>query len=102
MHLFTLDPDKIRSHLRTVVADGGGDGPEDVLGALEKAVGFSWRGHQRMLIHVADAPNHEPRGAQPEARAILKSIVDLGIEYTMLLVGSAARDMAAVNTFVRS
>lgn len=92
---FTSDPMRVKDHLNRVVADGGGDGPEDVLGALEKARGFAWSAQQRILIHVADAPGHEPRGSQRPASAILQSLVDLGIEYTMLLVGPHARDMAS-------
>ena len=84
---FTSDPMRVKDHLDSVVADGGGDGPEDVLGALEKGLRFGWSAQQRILIHVADAPGHEPRGSQRPATAILQSVVDLRIEYTMLLVG---------------
>ena len=92
---FTSDPMRVKDHLDSVVADGGGDGPEDVLGALEKGLRFGWSAQQRILIHVADAPGHEPRGSQRPATAILQSVVDLRIEYTMLLVGPHARKMAS-------
>jgi hypothetical protein len=47
--------------LDTIEADGGGDGPEDYVGALALALngGISWRpGGKRALIWVADAPAH--------------------------------------------
>lgn len=38
----------------SVEADGGGDRPEDVIGALEKVLGFAWSSQTRLLIHIAD------------------------------------------------
>ena len=34
------------------------DGPEDVAGALEKALSLTWKGDTRIIIHIADAPAH--------------------------------------------
>jgi hypothetical protein len=50
--------------LAEIEADGGGDEPEDFVGALETALGpaISWRpGSKRALIWVADAPAHGER-----------------------------------------
>ena len=45
--------------LREIRAEGGGDIPEDVYGALEAARGLNWAqaGHE-ILVHVLDAPPH--------------------------------------------
>ena len=34
------------------------DGPEDVAGALKKALSLNWKGDTRIIIHIADAPAH--------------------------------------------
>ena len=34
------------------------DGPEDVAGALKKALSLVWKGDTRIIIHIADAPAH--------------------------------------------
>ena len=34
------------------------DGPEDVAGALKKALSLTWKGDTRIIIHIADAPAH--------------------------------------------
>jgi hypothetical protein len=39
-------------------AEGGGDGPEDVLIAIEAINRFSWRGDVRVCVFIADAPAH--------------------------------------------
>ncbi|KOO28486.1 mhck ef2 kinase domain family protein [Chrysochromulina tobinii] len=39
-------------------ASGGGDGPEDVLIAIEAINRFSWRGDVRVCVFIADAPAH--------------------------------------------
>ena len=39
-------------------ASGGGDGPEDVLIAVEAINRFSWRGDVRVCVFIADAPAH--------------------------------------------
>eukprot|EP01127_Copromyxa_protea_P012712 TRINITY_DN3334_c0_g4_i1.p1 TRINITY_DN3334_c0_g4~~TRINITY_DN3334_c0_g4_i1.p1 ORF type:complete len:2536 (-),score=396.53 TRINITY_DN3334_c0_g4_i1:97-7002(-) len=39
-------------------AGGGGDEPEDVLGALEEVASLSWESSARYLIWIGDAPGH--------------------------------------------
>ena len=34
------------------------DVPEDVAGALKKALSLTWKGDTRIIIHIADAPAH--------------------------------------------
>ena len=73
---------------------GGGDEPEDVIGALEKVLGFVWSSHTRLLIHIADAPGHPPRGRQRRADQILKDFASKSIRYAMLPIGRKADSMA--------
>eukprot|EP00927_Polykrikos_kofoidii_P059393 TRINITY_DN54552_c0_g1_i1.p1 TRINITY_DN54552_c0_g1~~TRINITY_DN54552_c0_g1_i1.p1 ORF type:complete len:592 (+),score=78.93 TRINITY_DN54552_c0_g1_i1:76-1851(+) len=91
---FTTDPSELRYRLESVRADGGGDTPEDVVGALELVSSFAWRSDQRILVHIADAPAHPPRGGQRAPEDIFRGIVALGIEYTMLLEGDGANSMS--------
>jgi hypothetical protein len=55
---FTADPGKVRAFLGTLVASGGGDVPEDVLGGLQQAINASWEQSTRCIVHIADAPAH--------------------------------------------
>jgi hypothetical protein len=40
---FTNDIEKIKNFISTVTATGGGDGPEDVTGGLDKCLKLKWR-----------------------------------------------------------
>lgn len=58
---FTEDPKLIEDFLRTVIAVGGGDGPEDVNGGLQQVLShLKWQSSTRVLVHFADAPCHGP------------------------------------------
>ena len=47
------------AQLAGVRAFGGGDGPEDVLGALDRAATqLSWASKARFIVLIADAPAH--------------------------------------------
>lgn len=37
---------------------GGGDYPEDVLGALHQATAFDWQSKARFMLQIGDAPPH--------------------------------------------
>jgi len=52
------DIDSVVSLISNCAASGGGDGPEDVAGGLEKAVDMAWSSRIRLLVHIADAPAH--------------------------------------------
>jgi hypothetical protein len=60
----------MRVNLQTLVADGGGDGPEAVTAALAEALNMDWRVDAiRMVVLIADAPPHgigEDRDGFPE------------------------------------
>lgn len=58
---FQSDPKELSRFIRTVEADGGDDGPEDVLGGMNALLGLSWRSKVRVVLHIADAPAHGVR-----------------------------------------
>lgn len=57
---FTTDQKAFVRFTAKIVATGGGDSPEDVLGGLWKAVRLEWPENSgaRVLFHIADAPPH--------------------------------------------
>lgn len=61
LHDFTYDADKVKAFISNCTAKGGGDFPEDVQGALRKALDLSWMGLDdsvKLAVFVADAPAH--------------------------------------------
>ena len=52
------DIHSLHNFLKTIDATGGGDGPEDWVGALRHALDLNWRDGTRTMIWVADAPAH--------------------------------------------
>jgi hypothetical protein len=59
----SADVEQLSSWLEDIRATGGGDGPEDYVGAFNLAfASFSWRpGGKRALIWIADSPAHGKR-----------------------------------------
>jgi len=55
---FTEDIESVETFIHSLVANGGGDTPEDVLGGLNQALNLNWSSDARVLIHVGDAPPH--------------------------------------------
>jgi molecular chaperone DnaK (HSP70) len=56
---FSEDADGLSSWLGNLQAMGGGDGPEDFVGAVQEIGRLSWRpGANRGVIWIADAPAH--------------------------------------------
>lgn len=66
---FTTDVSVMRSNLGTLVATGGGDGPEAVAEALDAALFSEWRvDATKLVILITDAPPHgigEPTDSSP-------------------------------------
>ena len=54
----TENYDSITQNIQYAKADGGGDIPEDLCGALEFAVNKEWKGNSRFTILVTDSPCH--------------------------------------------
>jgi hypothetical protein len=65
---FSEDFAEIISFIKTVVADGGGDGPEAVLDGLAiAATDTHWDDSKnKLIIHIYDAP---PHGSFPNPKA---------------------------------
>jgi hypothetical protein len=55
---FTTDYESIRKRIEYVTAQGGGDIPEDLCGALELGKNKKWSGNTRFAILVTDSPCH--------------------------------------------
>ncbi|GMH42187.1 hypothetical protein BSKO_10106 [Bryopsis sp. KO-2023] len=56
---FTKDVPEFLGFLQGLTAGGGGDAPEDVLGALKAAASMGdWEGRVKFVILIADAPGH--------------------------------------------
>ncbi|KZT73931.1 hypothetical protein DAEQUDRAFT_761875 [Daedalea quercina L-15889] len=56
---FSSDISHVHSHLSSLYASGGGDGPEAVTAALAEALGMDWRPYaSKMVVLIADAPPH--------------------------------------------
>ena len=57
--LLSNDVNSLRGKIGYINATGGGDGPEDWVGAYHIALGqMNWRRGTRLIIHIADAPAH--------------------------------------------
>jgi hypothetical protein len=87
---FTTDVSVMRSNLSTLVATGGGDGPEAVAEALDAALLSEWRvDATKLVILITDAPPHgigEPTDSSPggsptgkEPLKIVRRMAELGI-----------------------
>ncbi|CAM4825000.1 unnamed protein product [Rotaria magnacalcarata] len=58
---FTDEATKIINFLNGLTASGGGDIPEDVLGALNQCLTLTWSNtNARFIVLITDAPSHEP------------------------------------------
>jgi myosin protein heavy chain len=55
---FTTNYESISKNIEYLVADGGGDTPEDLCGALELAKNKEWSGNTKFAILVTDSPCH--------------------------------------------
>ncbi|KAL2689063.1 hypothetical protein Neosp_003114 [[Neocosmospora] mangrovei] len=108
---FTSDPSQVHSFLTTLVASGGGDIPEDVLGGLSQATEASWNLANRCIIHITDAPPHgctlhdlddvDDRFHQPGSEphrltheVVLKGLIDKSINYALLRINRSTDRMA--------
>jgi hypothetical protein len=59
--VFSSNIQSVQNQLATLVADGGGDGPEAVADALDAALNSPWRDPgeaTRIVVLITDAPPH--------------------------------------------
>ena len=57
-HEFTENIDEFNNFLMTLDCNGGGDEPEDVVGALRQALKMDWASNSKYAVLVCDAPCH--------------------------------------------
>ncbi|KAL6055637.1 VWFA domain-containing protein [Balamuthia mandrillaris] len=91
---FTNQLSTFKSFVGGIVANGGGDGPEDVMGGLQVMLDLPWTQQAtKVLIHIADAPCHgkqyhsladdypggDPAGIDHDV--IMMKVSGLGIRY---------------------
>lgn len=55
---FTQYVEEFKTFVGSQHATGGGDGPEDIFGALNRATDLDWQSATRFLYLIADAPCH--------------------------------------------
>jgi hypothetical protein len=100
-----LDPnvETLVAFFETVHASGGGDGPEDWVGAYELALNeMNWRDGGKTIIHMADAPAHGSSfggpGHEQEAQKLPPLIVKLAKRHIVVsamdISGGAATSFA--------
>ena len=53
---FTKNHTEVREKISSVYADYGGDLPEDVAWAFERALEKNWKSNAKFIVFVADAP----------------------------------------------
>ena len=98
-HTYSLkeDVEKLKEELASESANGGGDGPEDWVGAYEMACdNIIWRNGTRLIIHVADAPAHgnewcgydNHNDENPKLYPWIKKCVDKNIRIIGFQIGS--------------
>ena len=73
-HDFTADVAAFVAFVNGLSADGGADGPEDLVGGLDKALELSWdkQADARFLIVIADAPAHGKQFSSGDSEASLE------------------------------
>ena len=95
----TKDYESLKNNFSNVRAYGGGDGPEDWVGAYSKALNLNWRNGTKLIIHIADSPAHtqefcgqvnheEEAGKLPP---ILKSCSEKNIKIISFCINELAR-----------
>ena len=58
LYYLTNDINKLRNDISSESPSGGGDGPEDFVGAYKEVFKMAWRSGTKLIIHIADAPAH--------------------------------------------
>jgi hypothetical protein len=104
--LLTNRPENLQSQIGGVSASGGGDGPEDWVGAYDRALNdMSWREGQKLIIHLADAPahgrefcgtnNHDPEG--PKLVPLIQECAKRRIKIVGMPIGGSADTQMSFN-----
>ncbi|KAH3767686.1 heat shock 70 kDa protein 12A [Pelomyxa schiedti] len=114
IHPFNEDAGSMKIFLEAVKATGGGDTPEDVLGALMACSQQKWTSSARVLVHIGDAPCHgtmyhscgddsypdgDPNGLTHDF--VLRKLAALKIDYYFMKLNNSTDQMANIysNTY---
>eukprot|EP00747_Dinoflagellata_sp_TGD_P214767 gnl/TRDRNA2_/TRDRNA2_87575_c1_seq1.p1 gnl/TRDRNA2_/TRDRNA2_87575_c1~~gnl/TRDRNA2_/TRDRNA2_87575_c1_seq1.p1 ORF type:complete len:480 (-),score=91.59 gnl/TRDRNA2_/TRDRNA2_87575_c1_seq1:52-1422(-) len=90
--LFSEDVSKFKNFLAGIKAHGGGDIPEDIAGAAQQAIGWSWMRPVKVLFHIADSPCHGkkyhdvdrddyPEGTSVSIAEQMRGLRKIGVDY---------------------
>ncbi|RLN73694.1 hypothetical protein BBJ28_00025247, partial [Nothophytophthora sp. Chile5] len=96
----TEEVDTVRDFISSLRAFGGGDGPEDIPGGLQKAIELDFQAEGKLIVLVADAPCHGSKFhntrdnlvykreilASPDICAQMRLIAQKGIDFTFIEV----------------
>ena len=96
----TNNMDELKNNFKNIRATGGGDEPEDWVGAYEKAINsINWKEGTKLIIHIADSPahtqeycgtiNHEKESGK--LQAILNECSEKGIKIIALSINENAK-----------
>ena len=98
-HTYSLKNDVavLKNELSSETATGGGDGPEDWVGAYDLALNnLAWRNGTRLIIHIADAPAHGSEWCgssnhdeeNKKLYPLIQKCIDKGIKIIAFQIGS--------------
>jgi hypothetical protein len=107
VHDFSSSITELERFAGSIVASGGGDECEDVVGGLAIAADMKWLFHNKMLVLCADAPCHGsmyhvgcnddyPSGVFPGSKdpaAVLAKLKQNGVQITFLKLNSTTDKM---------
>ena len=98
---FTKNHNELKSQINSVRASGGGDFPEDVAWAFEKALNKTWKSNAKFIVFVADAPNHGTKyggdnrsiPGRRDLSELVKELADNGISLFCMELNSLTKQM---------
>ena len=88
----TSDVERLKRELGSERASGGGDTPEDWVGAYDMALNnIAWRNGTRLIIHIADAPAHGSiwygKSNHDDQNAKLYPLIKKAVEKKIKIIG---------------
>ena len=98
---FTKNHTELKNEINSVEASGGGDLPEDVAWAFEKALNKTWKSNAKFIVFVADAPNHgiEYGGGiktisnRTDLRELIEKLANNGISLFCMRINDGTKKM---------
>jgi methyl-accepting chemotaxis protein len=101
---FTKNHTELKNKIKNVEATGGGDEPEDVAWAFERALNKTWKNNARFIVFVADAPNHGTKyggdnrtiSGRNDLEELIKELAENGISLFCMEIDSHTKIMLNV------